>query len=251
MKGWVKTVGAVALASGLIFGSMGLNGALKGPEKALAEEAQKNVIQVTGKGELSIKPDIVYLSIGVDTSAATAAEAQKANAAKIQKITAVLKGTWGVADKDIQTARFSVQPNYTYSEKEGQQVKGYNANHTLQINYRDLDKVGGLLDAVAAAGANNIGNASFSVEDPSAFEAQVLEKAMANADVKAGAIAKAAKRSLGQVVSVTQLDTGSVPVNYMGYEKLAATAAADTAGTSVQPGEIDVTAQVSVTYDMK
>lgn len=251
MRGWVKTVGAVLLAGGLLVGAMGLSGALKGPEKALAEEAQKNVIQVTGKGELSIKPDIVNLSIGVDTSASTAEEAQKANAAKIQKLTTVLKSTWGIADKDIQTIRFNVQPNYTYSEKEGQQVKGYNANHTLRVSYRDLSKVGGLLDAAASAGANNIGNAGFSVEDPSAFEAQVLEKAMANADVKAAAIAKAAKRSLGLVISVTQLDTGSNPAPYLMFDQMASKAASEAAGTTVQPGEIDVTAQVSVTYEMK
>ncbi|MEO3947333.1 SIMPL domain-containing protein [Gorillibacterium sp. CAU 1737] len=249
MKAWMKTTGAIVLASGLIFGGMGLSGAWKGPQKALAEEAQKNVIQVSGKGELSVKPDIVYLNIGVETSASTAAEAQKANAAKIQKVTDALKNDWKVAEKDIQTARFSVQPNYTYSEKEGQQVKGYNAYHTLEVKYRDLTKVGNLLDAVTAAGANNIGNASFSVEDPSKLEAQVLEKAVANADVKAAAIAKAAKRTLGVVLSVTEQANSSTPY-YYAMEKAQATAAGD-AATSVQPGEVQVNAQVSVTYEMR
>ncbi|WP_438435363.1 SIMPL domain-containing protein [Gorillibacterium sp. sgz500922] len=249
MKGWAKTVGAALLASSLILGGMGLSGALKAPEKAHAEEAQKNVIQVTGNGELSVKPDIVYLTIGVDTTAATAQAAQQANAAKMKKVTAVLKDQWKIADKDIQTVQFTVQPNYSYSEKEGQQVKGYNATHTLKVAYRDLDKVGALLDDVSNAGANNIGNASFSVEDPAAFEAQALEKAMANAGVKASAIAKAAKRSLGQVTTVIQQDTGSRPVFYEGAMKAAA-ATADAAGTSVQAGQVDVTALVTVTYEL-
>lgn len=250
VKGLVKTVGSVLLAGSLLIGGMGLSGAFQGPEKAYAEDVQKNIVSVIGKGEVSIKPDIVYLSIGADTTAATAQEAQKTNGALIQKVTALLKTTWGISDKDIQSTQFSVQPNYTYSEKEGQQVKGYNAHHTLVVAYRDLTKVGQLLDAASAAGANNIGNANFAVEDPSSLETQVIDKAMANADVKAAAIAKAAKRSLGQVVTVTQNDDGNNPVYAAQAEKLMSTA--DSAGsTSVEPGEVKVTTQLSVTYELK
>ncbi|MDF9840734.1 MULTISPECIES: SIMPL domain-containing protein [unclassified Paenibacillus] len=252
MKKWGKSLGAVLLAGSLIVGGMGLSSVFKGPEKAYAaEEITRNIVSVTGKGELSIKPDIVYLSIGANSSAATAQEAQKANAAKIAKVTALLKTTWGIADKDIQSTQFSVQPNYTYSEKDGQQVKGYIAQHTLQVAYRDLTKVGALLDAASAAGANNIGSAQFAIEDPSAFEAQVIEKAMANADVKAAAIAKAAKRSLGQVVTVTQNDVGNNPVYYMENAAMSKAAADTAGGTSVEPGQVKVTTQLSVVYELK
>lgn len=234
-------------------GGMALSGAFQGPEKAFAAEvtAERNVVSVIGKGEISIKPDIVYLSIGVNTTAATAQEAQKDNGAKISKLTALLKNTWGIADKDIQSTQFSVQPNYSYSEKDGQQVKGYIAQHTLEVTYRDLAKVGGLLDAASAAGANNIGNARFAVEDPSVFENQVIDKAMANADSKAGAIAKAAKRSLGQVVTVIQSDDGNNPVLYMENAAMSKASADMAGGTSVEPGEVKVTTQLSVMYELK
>ena len=252
MKKWGKSFGAVLLAGSLIVGGMGLSGVFKGPEKAYAaEDVQKNIVSVTGKGELSIKPDIVYLSIGVNTTAETAQEAQKSNAAKIAKITALLKTTWGIADKDIQSTQFSVQPNYSYSEKDGQQVKGYIAQHTLQVAYRDLTKVGALLDAASTAGANNIGNAQFGIEDPSAFEAQVIEKAMANADIKAAAIAKAAKRSLGQVVTVTQNDDGNNPVVYMETAAMSKAMADKDGSTSVEPGVVKVSTQLSVVYELK
>ncbi|MNN29764.1 26 kDa periplasmic immunogenic protein precursor [compost metagenome] len=224
----------------------------KGPEKAYAaEDVQRNIVSVTGKGELAIKPDIVYLSIGVTTSAETAQDAQKTNGAKIAKLTSLLKTTWGIADKDIQSTQFSVQPNYTYSEKDGQQVKGYIAQHTLQVAYRDLTKVGALLDAASTAGANNIGNAQFAIEDPSAFEAQVIEKAMANADAKAAAIAKAAKRSLGSVVTVIQNDDGNNPVIYMEQAAMSKASADTAGGTSVEPGEVKVSTQLNVVYELK
>ncbi|MFE4714686.1 SIMPL domain-containing protein [Paenibacillus sp. NPDC056722] len=251
MNKLAKSFGTVMLAGSLLVGGSALSAVFQGTATAYADEVQKNVVNVVGKGELSIKPDIVYLSIAVDTSAATAQEAQKTNAAKIQKITTLLKGTWKIADKDIQSTQFYVQPNYTYNEKEGQQVKGYNANHTLVVAYRDLAKVGELLDAASAAGANNIGNARFAVEDSAAFEAQVIEKAMANADVKAGAIAKAAKRSLGQVISVSQNDLGSQPVFFDQTLKAMAASADASGNTSVQPGEVKVTTQLNVTYELK
>lgn len=233
-------------------GGLGLSAALQGPEKAYAaDEVQRNIVSVVGKGELSIKPDIVYLSIGVSTSAATAEEAQKTNGAKIAKLTTLLKNTWGIADKDIQSTQFYVQPNYVYNEKEGQQVKGYNAQHTLQVSYRDLAKVGQLLDAASTAGANNIGSARFAIEDPAAFEAQVIEKAMANADVKAAAIAKVAKRSLGQVVTVIQNDDGNNPVYYMENAQMSKASADTAGGTSVEAGEVKVTTQLNVTYELK
>ncbi|OMF98223.1 SIMPL domain-containing protein [Paenibacillus sp. FSL R7-0337] len=249
MRKWGKSIGAVLLAGSLMIGGMGLSGVLKGPEKAYADEVQKNIVNVVGKGELSIKPDIAYLSIGVTTTAETAQEAQKGTAAKVSKLTALFKTTWGIADKDIQSTQFYVQPNYTYSEKDGQKVKGYNAQHTLEVAYRDLTKVGQLLDAASATGANNIGNVRFAIEDPSAFEAQVIEKAMQNADVKAAAIAKAAKRGVGQVVTVVQSDDGNNPVVYAeAAQKMAMDSAA---GSSVEPGQVKVTTQLNVTYELK
>ncbi|MBT2290445.1 SIMPL domain-containing protein [Paenibacillus albidus] len=250
MNRWGKQVGAVLLAGSLLLGGVLVSDVVQGPQKAYADEVQRNVVSVVGKGELSIKPDIVYLSIAVDTTAATAQEAQKSNAAKISKITALLKDTWKIADKDIQSTQFYVQPNYSYTEKEGQKVKGYNANHTLMVAYRDLAKVGELLDAAASAGANNIGNVRFAVEDPSTLEAQVIEKAMSNAGVKAGAIAKAAGRTLGQVLTVSQNDGNTTPVYFEQNVKMMSTADS-AAGTAVQPGEVKVSTQLSVMYELK
>ncbi|MNN90049.1 hypothetical protein D3C81_2079490 [compost metagenome] len=74
---------------------------------------------------------------------------------------------------------------------------------------------------------------------------------MANADVKAGAIAKAAKRSLGQVVSVMQNDDGNNPVVYMENAVMSKASADAAGGTSVEPGEVKVSTQLSVIYELK
>ncbi|MNF10927.1 hypothetical protein D3C80_2120180 [compost metagenome] len=74
---------------------------------------------------------------------------------------------------------------------------------------------------------------------------------MANADVKAAAIAKAAKRSLGQVVTVTQNEDGNNPVYYMENAAMSKASADTAGGTSVEPGQVKVTTQLSVVYELK
>ncbi|MGV2787668.1 DUF541 domain-containing protein, partial [Clostridium perfringens] len=103
------------------------------------------------------------------------------------------------------------------------------------------------------AGANSIGNARFSVENRDAFEAQVIDKAVANADLKAQPMAKASKRQLGIVLNIVE---GSVGIdNIYGLEKMAMEAqsvAADAgANTSVKPGEIKISTQLYVQYELK
>ncbi len=251
MKSWVKNTGSILIAGALVLGLTGVS-ALGNTSKVYADEVQRNVINVVGKGEISITPDIAYLSIGVTSQAETAQAAQKANAAKMQKLNDLLKNTWKIAEKDIKSTQFNVQPNYTYTEKDGQKVKGYNAIHTIEVTYRDLTKIGQLLDAASNAGANNIDNVRFSIENRDQFETQVIEKAMANASLKANAIAKAANRQLGMVLVVSQGDSNDFFV-YGQREMLTnSKPKMDQAGsTAVEAGEVKVSTQLSVQYELK
>lgn len=253
MNKWVKSVSAFAIAGTLLTGAALLTNTAGPAQQVQAAESDvlRNVVNVAGSGELSVKPDIVTLTIGVETEAATAKEAQSANSAKMARIQSVLKDTWKVDAKDLQTGQFYVQPNYSYSEKEGQKVKGYTAYHSLNVTYRDLTKVGQLLDAASEAGANRISDVRFSTENTDQYQEQVIDKAMSNAKLKASAIAKSAGRSLGVVVNVTLSGGGETPV-YMQNEMLMSKAAADTGGsTSLEAGEVTLKANVSVTYELK
>lgn len=166
MRLWTKTVATAVLAGALMAGGVA-GGLWTGADRAYAASTASTVngvINVTGSGEVLAKPDIAYLSIGVQSEGNTAAAAQKANATKLNKVTQLLKEKWSISADDIQTSQFYVQPNYTYNEKEGQKLKGYTANHTLSVKYRDLDKIGQLLDEATKSGANNVDNVRFSVE---------------------------------------------------------------------------------------
>ncbi|WP_454193108.1 SIMPL domain-containing protein [Paenibacillus sp. Marseille-Q7038] len=248
---WLKPAAAVVIAGTLLIGGGG--GVVSFAGKAQAQEASavQNVVSVVGKGEISVKPDIAYLYIGVNTEGKTAVEAQKANAKKMQSLTNLLKKTWKLESKDIQTNQFYVQPDYTYSEKEGRKLKGYSASHSLKISYRNLDKVGELLDSAAKAGVNQIDNIQFSIENRDAFETAVIEKAMANANLKAGAIAKVAGRSLGIVLSVSQGNVAE-PLRYYEQYNMKVETEDSTAdhSSSVETGEIKLTTELTVHYQL-
>lgn len=247
---WIKSAAAAVIAGTLIMGGGG--GALSFAGKVQAQEAVsvQNVVSVVGKGEISVKPDIAYLYIGISSEGKTAEAAQKANTAKMQSLTNLLKKTWKLTSKDIQTNQFYVQPDYTYSEKEGRQLKGYTATHSLKVSYRDLDQIGELLDDAVKAGVNQIDNIQFSIENRDAFETEVIEKAMANAKLKAGAIAKAAGRNLGIVLSVSQ-GSAIEPVRYYESLEMNTASVSDTAkSSSVEAGEIKVTTELTVHYQL-
>ncbi|MGG0823633.1 SIMPL domain-containing protein [Paenibacillus turicensis] len=252
MKTWLKPVGATLVAGVLLFGTASTGVFANRALAADAVQQNKSIISVVGNGEISVKPDIAYLSIGVKTEAATAKAAQAGTAAKITKLTAVLKDQWKISGKDLKTGDFYVQPNYTYSEKDGQKIKGYSSSHMLQITYRDLDKVGQLLDAVSEAGANQINNVNFGIENPEQFEAEVIEKAMKNANNRAKAIAKSSGRQLGTELSISQSgsDSSLYVQNYQMLEK--AQAMGSTADrTTVEIGEINVKMSLNVVYELK
>lgn len=252
MKNWVKRFGTIALAGTLLVGGTTLATWLEPSTAAYAESnagQNANTVSVVGNGKITVKPDIAYLTLGVETTAKSAEAAQSSNAAIMAKLNALLKNTWKIDAADIQTGQFSVGPNYVYNDKDGQKVNGYIARHTLEVKYRQLDKVGQLLDDASKAGVNKISNIQFTVENPDQFQEQVITKAMQNANVKANAIAKAANRQVGKVVQVAQNDAGAFPVRTESYSTM--DGSLKSAGSSVEPGTIEVQTSLSVLYELK
>jgi uncharacterized protein YggE len=254
--GYFRKVGVVVAASLLI--AIGAGGAAvmtAGQPHAYALTdngyTDKKVIAVSGKGELMVAPDVAYLDVGVETRAATAKEAQANNAAKFAGVEKMLLTTYAIPAKEVKTTGFNVQPEYNYTEKEGNKLTGYLAVHSIRVTYRKLDAIGTLLDALSAAGANRVGGVQFDTEKKEQYELQALEKAMASSDAKAAVLAKASKRQLKGVLSVNEGGISVVPV-YGEYNQAKAETASDGAApTSIQSGEITIHTDITVIYEME
>lgn len=250
MKRW----GVLAMSAALL-----VTMAWSGPaNRAYAAEANTSVqsqavmhtISVTGKGEMTVTPDVAYVTLGIETKAPTAKEAQQANAAKFAKLKQVLT-KFKIASPDVKTVNFYVNPEYNYNEKSGPKLIGYSATHMVEVTYRDLDNLGGLIDAASEAGVNQVNGIRFDTENPEAYETKVLEKAMSNAESKAKAIAAAAKQQIVTVVSVVESNAGVVPLYMNPMYDTSAEQSKSGAGTSIQTGQISIKSNVTVVYEIK
>lgn len=168
---------------------------------------------VNGEGSVTVQPDYAQIGAGVTTKAKTVKEATDANAKLMAAITAALLDS-GIAQKDIQTSRFSVQPVYAPPQPNAEpKLSGFSVSNQLSITIRQIATVGAILDRVIAAGATDVGGVEFLHSDLSKALDQAREAAVADARRKAELYARAAGLELGRVMWITEDPSFAPPVS--------------------------------------
>jgi len=165
-------------------------------------------ILVTGQGSFDIAADMAVLSLTVTREAETARAALDANSAAMKEVLAAMKAE-GIADRDLQTSGFSIQPRYIYpSPKSGQreppQITGYTVRNSLTVRVRNIENVGAILDKSVTLGVNEGGNISFTNADPSAAITQARTLAVKDAIAKANTLAEAAGVKTGKLLEISE-----------------------------------------------
>jgi uncharacterized protein YggE len=214
---------------------------------ALADSDIPPAISVTGEATISTPPDLAHIDAGVASDAKTARDASEANNAAMAKVLQALKGA-NIDDKDIQTSRLSLQPQYasTASSRPGPtSIIGYRASNHVTVKLRDVAKVAGVIDTLVAAGANEIGGINFTVSQASKLLDEAREKAVADARRKAEIYAKAAGVTLGAPLIISE---GGAPGIPLFRAKMAPMAAAS---APIAQGEETLSVSVNVTWAIK
>ncbi|SIO03285.1 hypothetical protein SAMN05443247_01525 [Bradyrhizobium erythrophlei] len=210
---------------------------------ALAQTTLPAAISVSGEATVSVAPDQAQIEGGVTSDAKTAREASDANNAAMGKVLLALKGA-GIDEKDYQTSRLSLQPQYAPNRSGPSPVVGYHASNRVTVRIRDVTKVANTIDLLVGAGANDIGGINFMVSQASKLLDDAREKAIADARRKAEIYAKASGVTLGEPLSISE-EGGSVPV-FRG--KMAAPMAT---AAPVAQGEETLSVTVSVSWAIK
>ena len=212
---------------------------------AQAETALPPAISVTGEASVSVPPDLATVDGGVSNDAKTAREAAEANNGAMTKVLAALKAA-GIADKDLQTSRLSLLPQYAGSNRPGPNtLTGYRATNRVTVRLRDVSKVASVVDTLVGAGANEIGGINFTVAAASKLLDEAREQAIADARRKAEIYARAAGVTLGAPLSISEEGTPG-PVPY--FRKTTASLAAS---APVAQGEETLSINVSVSWAIK
>jgi len=200
---------------------------------------------VIGEGSAAAPPDYAQIRSGVTTRAKTAKEAADANAKLMTAVTAALTEA-GVAQKDIQTAQFSVQPTYVQQQSSAEpKLSGFIASNQVSVTIRQIAKLGDILDRLVTAGATDIGDIEFLHSDPAKVLDQARTAAVADARRKAELYAEAAGLSLGRVAFITE-DSGYVPVMPMAAPRKSMSAMV----APIAPGEDTLQARITVGFDI-
>lgn len=199
-------------------------------------------VTVVGHGEVQAQPDTATVQIGVQTQAADAKDALAQNTQQTQAVLAKLKDL-GIAEKDLQTSNFSINPTY---DNEGRQVTGYTVSNMVSVTIRNLEQAGTLLDQVVQAGANSIYGITFSVANPEEVLNQARAQAIQNAQTRATQLAQAAGTSAGEVLVITENIGSAPPVPMMARDTAASGSAAP-----IQAGQQTLSVDVQVTYALR
>lgn len=206
-----------------------------------------NTLSVTGSSQVSIRPDVAYVSIGVRTEAADISQAVSSNASQAERVMRALREA-GVSAEDMQTTNFSVYSYDDYDFEGNPTGITFNVENTVYVTVRNLTEMGDVLDSAISAGANNIWGIQFDVEDKSAAVAEARSLALEDAKAQAAALADEADVSLGDITSLSFSTGGFSPYPQYG---LGGGAAVAESATPIVPGQISVNISVHLSYEIR
>lgn len=199
-------------------------------------------LTVVGQGQSRVAPDMATVQLGVTTQADSASDAMAGNNERQRAVIEALTAA-GIAEDDIQTSGLNLNPLMQYGENQAPTVTGYQAVNTVSVRVMDLDSLGAVLDAIVGAGANEINGITFAREDGADALDQAQADAVTDARRKAQMLADAAGVDLGPVLTLREIATGGGgPLPMLRMQA----AMADSA--PVQPGQVDILAQVEIDY---
>ncbi len=210
----------------------------------------RDVIMIAGEGKVTVQPDLAQIQLGVVTEGATVKETQTRNTEKMNVILAAIK-VLGIAGKDIQTTNYSLYPKQEWHAGRST-IIGYRVSQNVTVKVRNFDNAGDVLAKAGELGANQIGGIQFTIDDPSSLTDNARSKAIENARKKAEALAQQLGLTIVKVVTFSESFGGYPQPTPMFERSMGAPMAMESApAPRVEPGSLDVTANVSVTFEVR
>ena len=212
----------------------------------------QNGIWVNGQAKIMTTPDIVEMSLGIESINKIVSESVQNVSLDHEKLISILLSK-GVKENEIKTNRYTINPQYKYT-KDGSELTGYKVSHYLSFTYRDIDKIGELIDTISygpeAIGNNlRINSINFSIEDPIVFESKLRENAIADAKRKAKELASFANITLGSPIYISENSptnfTKQIAESDIGIARMAAAPS-----TEISSGQLTLTFNVNMGFSI-
>jgi uncharacterized protein YggE len=214
---------------------------------AVTNQSVAGELSVVGTGQVDVTPNSATVSIGIVENGTTAKEVEQAISTANNKIVAAVQGL-GIAKKDIKTTNYSINPNYSYDGGRNT-INGYVGNATLSVTVKDTTKLSDVIVAATNAGANNISDTQYKLDNPEKYQEEARNKAIANAKEQAQKLSNQLGIKLGKVVNIAESSPSTPPV--MMYDKALSIAPVGGAAPQLQPGQQTITSTVTLYFERR
>lgn len=205
-----------------------------------------NKLTVSATGSIKVMPDVAYITVGVKTQNKDMKKAQQDNKAKMNQLFDAMKKQ-GLTEDDMRTTNYSAYPMYDYKNGKNT-ITGYEVTNMVEITIKDIDSVGEFLDIAADSGANTSYPIDFSLLDQSEHYNEALKDAVTQAKTKAETIATAGGYQIVGTLEITEGSYGYYPDRkYFAMDD----AEAEDAATPITAGELEVTANITVIFEIQ
>ncbi len=207
------------------------------------EQKSAPQISISGEGKISVKPDLVILNFGIENTGNDAMEVKKNNDQTVDKVLKYIKNL-GVSIADFQTINVSLNRNYDYDKKK----YFYQASQSITINLKDISKYDSLMLGLVDNGINNISNVEFKSSKIEEYKSEARKLAIKDAKHKAEDYVFVLNQKIGKAILINDTSQTYFPRPMYKSTMLASMADVSAPNETLASGEIDVTANVSVTF---
>ncbi|MCJ0826020.1 SIMPL domain-containing protein [Luteimonas sp. 50] len=234
------------LASALALSAIAMTASAQTSAPAAFAGSDGTLLSVSAQAEARRVPDVATISAGVVTQAADANAAMRANAVQMDKVMAAIRAA-GIAERDIQTSGVNLNPQYRYVENQAPAITGYQASNTVNLKVRDIARLGKVLDALVASGANQVNGPSFEIDQPETAYDEARRAALDKARARASMYAETLGMRVRRIVSISEGGGFQPPMPVPMMAMARGKAEADTA---VSPGETTLAANLDVVFEL-
>lgn len=207
-------------------------------------------VVVSGDAVVQAEPDTAVVTLAVVTQNASASEAQAENASKTDAVVRAVRAAAG-AGAEVKTSGYSLQPQFVYKEGAPPTITGYVARNAVTVTMGELARVGRVIDAGTGAGANSVDGLGFTLRRDEQARERALAEATRKAQTKARVIAQTLGGRVVRVVEVQEAGTFRPPVPVYTAEFGRSAVSAQAAPTPVEPGSLEIRAQVQLVAEVE
>lgn len=225
---------------------------LASPPVSLAgEEHPVRTVSVSGSGEVSAEPDLAHVTLGIEARRPAMKEARTEVATTLERVLRLTRDL-GIDPKYVNATRLQVQPEYSWNEQDRKRVLlGYLVSRQVQVELRDLEQLGPLLERAVDVGVNQVGDPVLDSSRRKDLEREAMGRAVEDARLNAETLARATGMRLGPVRAVNGSAAGPpVPMYRHAVAMSDAPAPPPPPEETYQPGQLKFGASVSVVYDL-